>query len=183
MVRNVVVALGLALGSVPTAPLVPHLSTPLHAAEKLGVGPVSGLPLPRFVSLKSDRVNVRGGPTREHEVTWIYTRAGLPVEIIAEYDNWRRIRDWDGEEGWVFHSMLSGRRTVLVARPRDKSDVVPLRSSAEADAGLVAKLQPGVVAQVRTCSGDWCRIRGEGFDGWMPQERLFGVYPKEQVED
>jgi SH3-like domain-containing protein len=183
MVREVVVAVGLALGAVLLAPLGPGLSGPVMAAEKLGVGPVSGLPLPRFVSLKSDRVNVRGGPTREHEVTWIYTRAGLPVEIVAEYDNWRRIRDWDGAEGWVFHSMLSGKRTAIVARPRDRADVVPLRARADAEAGLVAKLQPGVVAQVRVCSGDWCRIRGEGFDGWMPQERLFGVYPKEQVED
>ena len=74
----------------------------------------SGLPVPRFVSLKADRVNVRGGPTKDHEVRWVYTRAGLPVEITAEFENWRRIRDWEGSEGWVYHSLLSGRRTALV---------------------------------------------------------------------
>ena len=83
-------------------------------------GPKSGLPVPRFVSLKPDRVNVRGGPTRDHEVTFVYTRAGLPVEITAESDNWRRIRDWEGSEGWVYHSLLSGRRTAVVT-PKDKN--------------------------------------------------------------
>src|SRR5262249_7190806 len=74
------------------------------------------LPIPRFVSLKSDKVNVRSGPTKDHEVTWVYTRTGLPVEITAEYENWRRIRDWEGAEGWVYHSLLSGRRTGLVTQ-------------------------------------------------------------------
>jgi SH3-like domain-containing protein len=177
--RLFLLAIGLLIGLAALPGAMPQTL----AAEKLGVGPVSGLPLPRFVSLKSDRVNVRGGPTRDHEVTWIYTRSGMPVEIVAEFDNWRRIRDWDGAEGWVFHSMLTGKRSVIIARPRDRSDTIPLRASASADAGTVALLQPGVVAQVRECSGDWCRIRGEGFDGWMPQERLFGVYPNEQVAD
>src|SRR3972149_2901787 len=85
----------------------------------------SGLPLPRFVSLKADKVNVRGGPSREHEVTWVFTRLGLPVEITAESENWRRIRDAEGAEGWVFHSLLSGRRTVLVS-PAAKSVAFPL---------------------------------------------------------
>src|SRR5262252_8595740 len=89
---------------------------------------LSGLPVPRFVSLKPDRVNVRGGPTRDHEVTFVYTRAGLPVEITAESDNWRRIRDWEGSEGWVYHSLLSGRRTSVVM-PKDKSALVPLRDN------------------------------------------------------
>src|ERR1700754_1083454 len=82
------------------------------AAESAGT--TSGLPVPRFVSLKSDRVNVRAGPTKDHDVTWVYTRAGMPVEITAEFDNWRRIRDWEGAEGWVYHSLLSGRRTAVV---------------------------------------------------------------------
>src|SRR5258708_21975031 len=83
-------------------------------------GTASGLPVPRFVSLKSDRVNVRGGPTKDHDVTWVYTRSGLPVEVTAEFENWRRIRDWEGAEGWVYHSLLSGRRTAIVA-PKAKS--------------------------------------------------------------
>ena len=89
-----------------------------HAAGEAPPGPASGLPVPRFVSLKSDRVNVRGGPTKDHDVAWVYTRAGMPVEITAEFENWRRIRDWEGAEGWVYHSLLSGRRTAWSCRRR-----------------------------------------------------------------
>ena len=99
-------------------------AAPVRAAGEMSAGPKSGLPVPRFVSLKPDRVNVRGGPTRDHEVTFVYTRSGLPVEITAESDNWRRIRDWEGSEGWVYHSLLSGRRTA-VATPKDKNQLVP----------------------------------------------------------
>src|SRR5580765_1384523 len=126
-----------------------------RAAEP-GLGPKSGLPLPRFVSLKPERVNVRGGPTRDHEVTFVYTRSGLPVEITAESDNWRRIRDWEGAEGWVYHSMLSGRRTAVVTA-KTKGDVVPLFARADATSALVARLQAGVLASVKQCSGTWCR--------------------------
>lgn len=152
-----------------------------NAAGELALGPKSGLPLPRFVSLKADRVNVRGGPDRDHDVSWVYTRAGLPVEITAESDNWRRIRDWEGAEGWVYHSMLSGRRTAVVTA-KNKGDVVPLYAHADATSTLVARLQAGVVASVKQCSGTWCRIQGTGFDGYIAQERLWGVYPSEKVE-
>src|SRR5215475_4961668 len=130
-----------------------------HAAGELGTGPKSGLPMPRFVSLKPDRVNVRGGPTRDHEVTFVYTRAGLPVEITAESDNWRRIRDWEGSEGWVYHSLLSGRRTAVVA-PKDKKALVQLRDNADGDSAVVAQLQAGVLASVKRCTGNWCRVAG-----------------------
>ena len=84
------------------------------AVQAGGDATASGLPVPRFVSLKADRVNVRGGPDKDHDVTFIYTRVGWPVEITAEFENWRRIRDSDGAEGWVYHSMLSGKRTAAV---------------------------------------------------------------------
>ena len=151
------------------------------AAAETGTGPKSGLPMPRFVSLKPDRVNVHGGPTRDHEVTFVYTRAGLPVEITAESDNWRRIRDWEGSEGWVYHSLLSGRRTVMVA-PKDKTQLVTLHYTSDADGTVVARLQAGVLASVKRCTGVWCRIIGPRFDGWVMQEQLWGVYPNEKVE-
>jgi SH3-like domain-containing protein len=152
-----------------------------NAAGDVATGTASGLPVPRFVSLKPDRVNVRGGPTRDHEVAFVFTRTGLPVEITAESDNWRRIRDWEGAEGWVYHSLLSGRRTALVAS-KQPDDLVPLYDKADAQSVLVARLQPGVLATVKQCSGTWCRISGAGFDGWIAQERLWGVYPHEKVE-
>jgi SH3-like domain-containing protein len=155
----------------------------VHASNDLGTGPVSGLAVPRFVSLKADRVNVRRGPNKDNEVTWVYTRAGLPVEITAEYENWRRIRDWEGAEGWVYHSLLSGRRTALVtAKVKTSNELVPIYASADAHGDVTARLQPGVLGTVKRCSGSWCRISGDDFDGWIPQERLWGVYPNESME-
>src|ERR1700677_178372 len=104
----------------------------------------SGLPVPRFVSLKSDHVNVRGGPNKDHDVAWVYTRPGLPVEITAEYENWRRIRDWDGAEGWVYHSLLSGRRTAFVAKSKAQNEMVQLYEAADPTSALRATLEPGV---------------------------------------
>src|SRR5688572_779143 len=101
---------------------------PARAAAEAPHGPASGLQVPRFVSLKSDRVNVRGGPTKDHDVAWVFTRSGLPVEITAEFDNWRRIRDSEGSEGWVYHSLLSGRRTAVVTA-RDKDQLIPVADS------------------------------------------------------
>jgi SH3-like domain-containing protein len=91
------------------------------------LGSASGLQVPRFVSLKSDHVNVRGGPTKDHEVSWIYTRAGLPVEVTAEFENWRRVRDSEGSEGWVYHSLLAGKRTVMISTNSLRSMKTPIR--------------------------------------------------------
>ena len=156
-------------------------SAPALAASDGPLGPVSGLPIPRFVSLKTEKVNVRQGPTKEHGVAWIFQRGGLPVEITAEFETWRRIRDADGAEGWVYHSLLSGRRTGVVA-PWTKGDAIELRWRAEAAAPVAALLEPGVLASVRACDGTWCRIEGSGFDGYLEQEKLWGVYPGENFD-
>jgi SH3-like domain-containing protein len=153
-----------------------------RAAGDLAAGTQSGLPVPRFVSLKSDHVNVRAGPTKDHEVTWVYTRTGLPVEITAEYENWRRIRDWEGAEGWVYHSLLSGRRTAFIAKMKASDELAELHDSADPKSSVTAKLEPGVLGAVKRCTGTWCRVIGPNFDGWVPQERLWGVYPNEKVE-
>lgn len=157
------------------------LAAQAHAAGELTTGSASGLPVPRYVSLKPDKVNVRAGPTRDHDITWQYQRAGLPVEITAESDNWRRIRDWEGSEGWVYHSMLSGRRTAVVM-PKEKNELVPLYDRASDNAAIIARLQANVFGSVKRCTGTWCHISGAGFDGWIAQERLWGVYPDEKVE-
>jgi SH3-like domain-containing protein len=140
----------------------------------------SGLPVPRYVSLKSDHVNVRAGPTKDNDVAWVYTRAGLPVEITAEFENWRRVRDSEGAEGWVYHSLLSGRRTAVVTM-KNKDDLASLYESANSSSPVAARLQAGVVAQVKRCDSHWCHIAGNGFDGWIEQQRLWGVYADEQV--
>jgi SH3-like domain-containing protein len=154
---------------------------PARAADGTSAGSASGLPVPRFVSLKSDRVNLREGPSKDHRTSWVFQRAGLPVEITAEFETWRRIRDSDGSEGWVLHSLLSGRRTALVA-PWEKKASLPLYGRASLNGEVMAQLQPGVLANVKRCDGPWCRLTGQGFDGWMPQDKLWGVYPNEKVE-
>jgi SH3-like domain-containing protein len=152
----------------------------LAAGEGL-TGAVSGLPIPRFVSLKSDRVNVRAGPNKDQDVRWVYTRAAMPVEITAEFENWRRIRDWEGAEGWVYHSLLSGKRSAVVV-PKDKQELVPLYESADVESAVAARLQSGVLGQLKACDGQWCQFVGKNFSGWIVQERLWGAYPNEKVE-
>jgi SH3-like domain-containing protein len=151
-----------------------------HSAKD-SVVTTSGLPVPRYVSLKSDHVNVRAGPTKDNDVAWVYTRSGLPVEITAEFENWRRVRDSEGAEGWVYHSLLSGRRTAVITM-KTKDELAQLYESADQAGAVVARLQAGVVAQVKRCAAGWCRIIGNGFDGWIEQQRLWGVYADEKVE-
>jgi SH3-like domain-containing protein len=151
------------------------------SAEAQQMGSVTGRLVPRYVSLKTDRVNLREGPDKDHPTKWVFQRAGLPVEITAEFDTWRKIRDSEGTEGWVLHSLLSGRRTALVG-PGKQSETFKLWSHPSEKSNLAATLQSGVIANVRNCDGQWCRIEGEGFDGYIQQTSLWGVYPNEKVE-
>src|SRR5881628_1627909 len=135
-----------------TSMLGASASTGLSAKDS--VITTSGLPVPRYVSLKSDHVNVRAGPTKDNDVAWIYTRSGLPVEITAEFENWRRVRDSEGSEGWVYHSLLSGRRTAVVTM-KHKDELAPIHERADPDSAVAARLQAGVVTQVKKCSANW----------------------------
>jgi SH3-like domain-containing protein len=144
------------------------------------VGPVTKLPLPRFASLKTDRVNLREGPSKDHATKWVYERAGLPVEITAEFEIWRKVRDSEGVEGWVLHSLLSGRRTALVT-PNKKGEISQLYARASASADLAATLQSGVIVNIRNCDGAWCLVDGDGFKGYIEQEKVWGVYPDEKI--
>ena len=148
----------------------------------------TGLPVPRYVSLKTDRVNLREGPSKDHRTAWVFQRAGLPVEIVAEYETWRRIRDAEGTEGWVLHSLLSGRRTALVMPwAKDDAPAIPLIEEPQERAAVLARLQPGVIANVKQCGGPWCGVviamdGARDLDGYTRQDRLWGVYPDEKVE-
>lgn len=154
---------------------------PWGAAQGQGVGSASGLPVPRFVSLKADKVNMHIGPAKTYETKWLYQRQGLPVEITAESENWRRIRDSDGTEGWVYHSLLSGKRTGLVTA-KQPDELIPIHAKPDADSAVTAKLERGVVGVVKRCEDGWCAISGRGFEGWIQQVRLWGVYPNEKVD-
>lgn len=159
------------------------------AAQAAGepVGKVSGLPVPRYVSLKTDRVNLREGPSKDHRTAWVFQRAGMPVEITAEFEMWRRIRDAGGTEGWVLHSLLSGRRTAVVMPwAKTGSEPLALRDSADDKGSVVAQLQPNVIASVKKCTDGWCRLSiaqpGRDLSGYIKQDRLWGVYPNEKLD-
>ncbi len=159
-------------------------STRQAAPDTTDQGPVqlgpSGLKIPRFVSLKSDRVNVRLGPSKDHAIAWVFRRQGLPVEIVAEFEHWRQIRDSEGTEGWVIQSLLSGRRTVLVAPwSENAGKTFPLRESADEQSDLVAQVEQNLLASLLECQNSWCRISVQDIDGWILQNLLWGVGPNE----
>lgn len=138
----------------------------------------SGLPVPRFVTLATDEVNLRTGPGLRYPVRLVVRKDGLPVEIIREFDVWRQVRDMDGDEGWVHKSMLSGRRAVII-----KSTVQTLLKKPVPDARPVVKLEPGVIALLDTCQEDWCEISAASYDGWIKRTAIWGVYPEEKFEE
>lgn len=140
------------------------------------------LPLPRFVSLKSARVNLRVGPGKDYAISWMYMKQGLPVEIIQEYDQWRRIRDAEGTEGWVYQSLLTGTRTAIAApwlKGKEGALITVHRAAAE-DGTVVAQLEPGVVTKVKECSFGWCEVEAADRKGFVAQNQIWGVYPDER---
>jgi SH3-like domain-containing protein len=141
-----------------------------QAAEK-------NLPVPRFVALRSDQVNLRTGPGERYPIDWVLTRRNMPVEIIAEFDNWRKIRDYDGTTGWVQERMVTGRRNVIV-----RDQIRSLRSKPASDAAVVARAEAGVIAKLLECNADWCRIEANGVAGWLKRDDIWGVYPREVVQ-
>jgi SH3-like domain-containing protein len=147
------------------------------------VGP-SGLPLPRFVSLKSGRVNSRIGPGINYPVDWLYLKPGLPMEILQEYDNWRKVRDSDGAEGWINQSLLSGKRMGIAAPwQKGKDAAIKLLDQPEPDARTVAVLEPGVIGKINQCNGDWCEMTFAGHTGWIGQALIWGAYQGELIKD
>lgn len=160
--------------------------SPRNAAKQARPAPDAGLPMPRFVSLKADRVNVRRGPGTEHGIDWVFRRAGLPVEVIAASDIWRRVRDSEGSSGWVLAALLSNRRTALVVPWEVKPDTalpqVSLKTDARDSAEDVARVEAGVLANVRSCDGRWCYVSVASLTGYIQQPRLWGVYKGEVVK-
>lgn len=145
---------------------------------------VSGLKLPRFVSTRSNPINVRVGPGTKYDIAWNYTVSGVPVEIVQEFDTWRKIRDMDGEEGWVHQSLLVGTRAGYVT-PVAANGEVDMYASRSTESGVRARLAPGVRVNISECDGDWCTVSagqpGEraNFSGYVRQEEIWGVYPDE----
>lgn len=159
------------------------LSAPLLHANENGGGLSSavkrtGMPVPRFASLKSNEVNMRSGPGTRYPVVWIYKRKAMPVEITAEFDTWRRIRDVHGAEGWVQQGMLSGKRMVLVVG----KTMQPIFKKNEANSTLRGQAEPGVQGKAIKCDEQWCKIEFDSVKGYMKRESLWGLYPNEKID-
>ena len=137
-------------------------------------GSVTNLPLPRYVSIKTEECNVRRGPSLTHRIDWVFQRKGMPVEITAEHGHWRRVRDRDGAGGWVHYSLLSGVRTVII-----DEDMLDLHLGPDPATPVAAKLETGVIARLGECNADWCRLTAGGYRGWAPKAALWGVNPDE----
>lgn len=155
------------------------------AAQRAG-RPGSGLPIPRYVSLKSDRVNLRTGPGTDYPTAWVFRRAGMPLEVIKEFESWRQVRDADGATGWVLQSFLSGRRTALVLPWEVKADKpaphVDIYRSDSAGSSVVVRVEAGVIANVHDCDGRWCHVTIDDYRGYLEQKKLWGIYENEVVK-
>lgn len=139
----------------------------------------SGLPLPRFVTLRSGEVNMRAGPGVRYPVEWVYKKRHLPVEVVAEYDTWRKIRDWQGTQGWVHQGMLSGKRSIIVT-----GDLRTLRSEPKTSSPPSAQLEEGVIASLKECPPaiTWCKVEADGYRGWLRKAEFWGVYSGETMK-
>jgi SH3-like domain-containing protein len=137
----------------------------------------SGLKVPRFVSLRASEVNVRAGPGVRYPINWVFLQRAMPVEVIAEFDAWRKIRDWQGTEGWVHQSMLSGKRTMIVT-----GTMQPLRREPAPAAPVIAQIEEKAIGKLLRCNGTWCRVEVAGVRGWLMRSQFWGSYDGEPVD-
>lgn len=140
-------------------------------------GPVTNLPLPRFVSMKASEGNVRRGPSLTHRIDWVFKRKDIPLIITAEHGHWRRVKDRDGAGGWVHYSLLSGTRTAIV-----EQDMLDLLAKPAEGSPVVARLELGVIARLEECTKQWCKLNAAGYRGWAGKSALWGVGPDETLE-
>lgn len=147
-----------------------------HADEKLTDANAPQLPVPRFVTLGADEVNVRSGPGIRYPIKFIFKKDGMPIEIIKEFDVWRQIRSMEGDEGWANKSLLSGKRAVII-----KGHIQTLLKKPNENAKPVVKVEPGVIAGLDQCNKEWCYLRIAGYKGWTKRENIWGIYPDEKL--
>lgn len=150
------------------------LSTGAHALDR-SVIDASGLPIPRFVSLRSNEINMRVGPGTHYPIKWTYQKKYLPVEIIEEFGHWRRVRDRDGEDGWMHRNLLSGRRSAILLGEPSLLHIAPRE-----DAAVTVKAEQGTLAHLLECQVEWCALEIQSRIGWSKKESLWGVYETEE---
>ncbi len=140
----------------------------------IAIGSAHAGSIPRMVSLRADEVNVRSGPGIRYPIEWIFKRKYMPVEIIAEYDAWRKIRDWEGAEGWIHRAMLTSRRSLIIL-----SDQITIRGQKNNQSSAVARLGKGMVVNIKECQSLWCYINVDAHKGWINRQGTWGLYPEE----
>lgn len=161
----IALALALSFGAVPVA------------AQDQAVGPVTGFPMPRYVSIKASEAYARRGPSRSHRIDWVFQRRNMPMQIVAEHGHWRRVIDRDGAGGWMHYSLLSGVRTAIV-----EVDMLELHQRPDPASPVRAQAELGVIAFVEQCAADWCRLNVGGHRGWVPISAIWGVEPGEEFD-
>ena len=147
------------------------------AAPKYSLAEETKLPLPRFVSIRSGEVNVRTGPGIRYPIKWVIVRKNLPVEIVAEFEDWRKIRDISNDEGWVHRAMLTGRRHAII-----DAEKVEVKDKAKAGSKLVALANKGSILRINSCDEDYCEVEANDVDGYVKNKNLWGIYPDEVFE-
>lgn len=148
-----------------------------NASETVSVGPETNLPIPRFVSLKAGKANIRRGPGLTYRIDWIFLRRGMPLEVVAEHGHWRKVRDVDDAGGWVHHALLRGSRTAVVTAPR-----AAMRNQPGIDKDIVAIAESGVIIDVDRCGVDWCEVEKDDHEGWVQKNDIWGARPDETFE-
>ena len=154
------------------------LTTPALAATEPSILNPSGLPVPRYVSLKYDDVNVRVGPGKRYPIHYVYKRAHLPVKIIEEFAHWRKIADYEGSSGWVHKGAIDGKRSAMVM---DKTQ--NLYADADAASRTVLRAQPHVIGALKKCEPDWCEMEINGRKGWIRKADIWGVGREEVFKE
>lgn len=159
MIRAILIATGVLLGTIASAQ---------------DRGPVTNLPMPRYVSLKADEANVRRGPGTNHRIDWVFKRRNMPLQVVAEFSHWRKVTDREGAGGWVHYTLLSGVRTVIIEK-----DMTALRTRPENESQINAYAEAGVIARLDECIPGWCKVIADGERGWAETVMLWGVTPGE----
>lgn len=159
------------------AQTAPHKSDPAKPPQDPSKGAVTGLAIPRYVTLKGGEGNARRGPGLTHRIDWVFTTEGTPLRVTAEYENWRRVEDYEGMGGWIHFTLLSGVRGIIVTKDMAAFHVLP-----DAASPVAFQAEAGALAKITTCSKDWCRVRVEGEKGWALKSDFWGVGPDEVIE-
>lgn len=158
-----IVTVAVTLGSVPLSVVAQQTAEP-------SLGQVTDLPLPRFVSLKATEANVRRGPSQSHRIDWVFMHRGTPLQVTAEFEHWRRVRDQDNVGGWIHYSLLTGHRTVVVQGQR-----IPLHADPNETSATIALAEKGVIGSLGACTPKWCKIETGDFSGWVMKSEIWGV--------